>query len=112
MPDYTLEVHPSVHAIDPAAWDALLARQAHPSPFMRHAYLAALQDSGSATSRTGWAARCFLLWQGDALAAACVLYLKAHSRGEYVFDWAWADAYARHGLVYYPKAVVAVPFTT
>ena len=111
MPDYTLEVHPSVHAIDHAAWDALLARQAHPSPFMRHAYLAALQDSGSATSRTGWAARYFALWQGDVLAAACVLYLKAHSRGEYVFDWAWADAYARHGLTYYPKAVVAVPFT-
>ena len=100
-----------MHAIDPAAWDALLARQTHPSPFMRHAYLAALQDSGSATSRTGWAARYFALWQGDVLAAACVLYLKAHSRGEYVFDWAWADAYARHGLEYYPKAVLAVPFT-
>jgi predicted N-acyltransferase len=51
------------------------------------------------------------LWQGDELAAACPLYLKEHSYGEYVFDWAWANAYEQHGLAYYPKALVAVPFT-
>ena len=78
---------------------------------MRHAYLAALHDSGSATPRTGWAPRFFTLWQGNEMVAACPLYLKSHSYGEYVFDWAWARAYEEHGLPYYPKAVVAVPFT-
>jgi len=97
--------------IDAAAWDDLLAEQPHPTPFLRHAYLAALQESGSATPATGWTARFFTLWQGNALQAACALYVKTHSYGEYVFDWAWADAYQRHGIDYYPKAVVAVPFT-
>lgn len=98
-------------AIDPHAWDALLARQRTPTPFMRHAYLAALHSSGSAVPDTGWSPRFLLLWDGDDLAAACPLYVKAHSYGEYVFDWAWANAYAEHGLRYYPKALVAVPFT-
>ncbi len=93
------------------AWNALLARQRAPTPFMRHEYLAALHASGSAVPRTGWTPRFLLLWDGDALAAACPLYVKAHSYGEYVFDWAWANAYAEHGLHYYPKALVAVPFT-
>ena len=97
--------------INPAAWNALLATQATPTPFMRHEYLAALHTSGSAVARTGWAPHFLLLHEGDELAAACPLYVKAHSYGEYVFDWAWANAYAEHGLRYYPKAVVAVPFT-
>ena len=94
-----------------ADWNALLALQAQPTPFMRHEYLAALHESGSATPRTGWTPRFLSLWQGDVLWAACPLYVKSHSYGEYVFDWAWANAYAEHGLPYYPKAVVAVPFT-
>ena len=97
--------------IDAAAWNALLARQRTPTPFMRHEYLAALHASGSAVRATGWTPRFQLLWDGDQLAAACPLYLKTHSYGEYVFDWAWANAYAEHGLAYYPKALVAVPFT-
>ena len=97
--------------VDAAAWNALLARQSHPTPFLRHEYLAALQDSGSATPRTGWAPRFMTLWEGDALVAACPMYLKNHSYGEYVFDWAWASAYEQHGVPYYPKAVIAVPFT-
>ena len=97
--------------VDATAWNTLLASQSHPTPFMRHEYLAALEASGSATPRTGWAARFFTLWQGDELVAACPLYLKSHSYGEYVFDWAWASAYEQHGLPYYPKAVIAVPFT-
>ena len=97
--------------VDAAAWNALLARQSHPTPFMRHEYLAALHESGSATPRTGWAPRFMTLWDGDTLIAACPLYLKNHSYGEYVFDWAWASAYEQHGVPYYPKAVVAVPFT-
>ncbi|MBS0506869.1 MAG: N-acetyltransferase [Proteobacteria bacterium] len=110
-PRHELRLYDSATQVDATAWDALLARQSRPTPFMRHAYLAALEASGSATAHTGWAPRYFTLWQGSTLQAACALYLKAHSYGEYVFDWAWADAHERHGLRYYPKAVVAVPFT-
>lgn len=106
-----VQVAASPLAVDAAAWNALLRVQATPTPFMRHEYLAALHASGSAVPHTGWAPRFMLLWDGDALAAACPLYLKSHSYGEYVFDWAWANAYAEHGLRYYPKALVAVPFT-
>ena len=81
-------VSDSLQDIDAAAWNALLALQRHPTPFMRHEYLAALEASGSATPRTGWTPRFLTLWQGDALVAACPLYLKSHSYGEYVFDWA------------------------
>ncbi|WP_436139549.1 GNAT family N-acetyltransferase [Acidovorax sp. LjRoot74] len=97
--------------VDAATWNALLAQQSHPTPFLRHEYLAALHESGSATPRTGWTPRFMTLWEGDTLVAACPLYLKNHSYGEYVFDWAWASAYEQHGVPYYPKAVVAVPFT-
>jgi predicted N-acyltransferase len=97
--------------VDAKTWNALLARQSHPTPFMRHEYLAALHDSGSATPRTGWAPRFVTLWEGETLIAACPLYLKSHSYGEYVFDWAWASAYEQHRVPYYPKAVIAVPFT-
>lgn len=93
------------------AWDALLAHESDPSPFARHAYLRAMSESGSATPHTGWHLRILTLWQGNVLQAACALHLKDHSYGEYVFDWAWANAYAQHGLPYYPKALVAVPFT-
>jgi uncharacterized protein len=98
-------------AIAPEQWDGLLARQPAPTPFMRHAYLSAMAKSGSANPETGWTLRLISLWQGNTLAAACPVYLKTHSRGEYVFDWAWAEAYERHGLAYYPKALVAPPFT-
>ncbi|MDR2327232.1 MAG: GNAT family N-acetyltransferase [Acidovorax sp.] len=108
-------VFATVQEIAATAWDALLAQQATPTPFMRHAYLAALQESGSASTDSGWDARCITLWQqtpeGEQLLAACPLYVKHHSWGEYVFDMAWARAYHEHGLAYYPKAVVAVPFT-
>ena len=101
----------SLQDVDSEAWNTLLAQQSHPTPFMRHEYLAALESSGSATPRTGWTPRFMTLWQGDTLVAACPLYLKSHSHGEYVFDWAWASAYEQHGVPYYPKAVIAVPFT-
>jgi len=109
--NYGIRVDDDPLHIDAAAWDALLAQQSHPTPFMRHAYLSALHHSGSASSQTGWRARFLSLWQGNELQAACPLYLKSHSYGEYVFDWAWANAYQQHGLAYYPKALVAVPFT-
>lgn len=109
--DYVIRVYDSPGQIDPTAWNDLLARQQRPTPFMRLEYLAALHASGSASAATGWAPRFLTLWQEARLAAACPFYLKSHSYGEYVFDWAWADAYRRHGLAYYPKGLVAVPFT-
>lgn len=106
-----VRIHRSPTEIDPAAWDGLLALQSAPSPFMRHAYLCALDASGCASPANGWTPQFITLWRGKQLAAACPLYVKDHSYGEYVFDWAWANAYQQHGLAYYPKAVAAVPFT-
>lgn len=102
----------SLEDIDAQAWDDLLALQPEPTPFMRHAYLLAMSQSGSASPETGWAGHVLVLCDTSGqLLAACPVYLKAHSYGEYVFDWAWANAYAEHGLTYYPKALIAVPFT-
>jgi predicted N-acyltransferase len=109
--DYVIRVLSSPADVSPDAWNALLAAEAEPSPFMRHEYLAALNDSRSATPESGWMPQFVTLWQGEQLQAACPFYIKDHSYGEYVFDWAWANAYEQHGLAYYPKAVVAVPFT-
>jgi predicted N-acyltransferase len=111
--DYVIEVHEGVGAIEPAEWDALLAAQAHPTPFMQHAYLRALEASHSVGGDTGWQPVTLTVRQrdGGALVAAAAAYLKMHSYGEYVFDWAWADAYRRYGVPYYPKLLVAVPFT-
>ncbi|QFZ85404.1 GNAT family N-acetyltransferase [Variovorax paradoxus] len=111
MNDYVIRVLASPSDIDPQAWNALLAAQPEPSPFIRHEYLAAMHDSGSASPERGWTPQFITLWRGDVLEAACALYLKDHSYGEYVFDWAWANAYEQHGFAYYPKAVVAAPFT-
>lgn len=112
--DYVIRVMDSPLKVNASEWNALLAAQSPgeaANPFMRHEYLAALHESGSATPETGWTPRFVTLWQGNTLAGACPLYLKAHSYGEYVFDWAWANAYQQHGLDYYPKALAAVPFT-
>ncbi len=111
--DYVIEVQPGVAAVGAGEWDALLAAQAHPTPFMRHAYLQALEASGSVGGDTGWQPVTLTVRQrdGGALLAAAAAYLKMHSYGEYVFDWAWADAYRRYGVPYYPKLLVAVPFT-
>jgi predicted N-acyltransferase len=97
----------ALDAIEPAAWDALAGGH----PFLLHAFLSALHDSGCASASTGWTPRYLTAWSGDALVGALPLYQKAHSYGEYVFDWGWADAYRRHGRRYYPKLVAAVPFT-
>jgi len=108
--DYVIRVLRAPSELDAAAWNALLAR-AGGSPFLRHEYLQALHASGSAVAKTGWDPHFVTLWRDGALHAACPLYLKSHSYGEYVFDWAWANAYEQHGLRYYPKALTAVPFT-
>ena len=109
--NYVIRVQTLPSQVDASAWDALLQKQSQPSPFMRHAYLAALHSSQSACAATGWAPHFITLERHGALEAACVVYLKNHSHGEYVFDSAWASAYRQHGVPYYPKAVVAVPFT-
>jgi predicted N-acyltransferase len=88
-------------------WDAL----AGANPFLRHAFLDALQQSGCASPDTGWDARFVTAWDGERLVGAMPLYFKSHSWGEFVFDWAWAEAYQRNGLRYYPKLVAGVPFT-
>ena len=92
-----------------AEWDALLPAL---QPFLRHAFLSTLEDSGSVGGRSGWqpAHRLFRDAAGRLL-AALPAYLKTHSYGEYVFDWAWADACRRAGIRYYPKLLCAVPFT-
>ena len=109
--DYVTRVHASVHAVPAATWDALLALHPEASPFMRHAYLAAMEDSTSASPATGWTPACIVLERAGVVEAAAMVYSKDHSYGEYVFDWAWANAYQQHGLSYYPKATLAVPFT-
>jgi predicted N-acyltransferase len=109
--DYVIRVLTSPEAVDAAAWNTLLQAQPQPTPFMRHEYLAALHASDSATPSTGWTPQFILLERDGELVGACPLYIKTHSYGEYVFDHAWAQAYQQHGLHYYPKALVAVPFT-
>ncbi|NMM12982.1 MAG: N-acetyltransferase [Rhodoferax sp.] len=109
--DYVIRVLSAPDEVNAADWNELLSLQSDATPFMRHEYLAALHTSGSATPATGWTPHFIILERDGVMVGACALYLKSHSYGEYVFDHAWANAYAQHGLAYYPKAVVAVPFT-
>ena len=109
--DYVIRVCDDPALIDAAQWNSLLEAQPSATPFMRHEYLTAMHASGSASASTGWTAQFLAVEEASVLIAACPLYIKEHSYGEYVFDWAWADAYQRHGLAYYPKLLDAVPFT-
>ena len=102
-----IQVVDSLASIPASDWDALAGNH----PLLSHAFLHALHESGCAGAQTGWTPCHLTLWRDSRLAAAMPLYLKTHSYGEYVFDWAWADAYQRHGLRYYPKLLNAVPFT-
>ena len=89
-------------------WDALHDGR---NPFVTHAFLSGLEQHGVLKARHGWAPRHLTLWDGDALVAAAPGYLKTNSHGEFVFDHAWAHAYARHGQNYFPKWLCAVPYT-
>jgi predicted N-acyltransferase len=101
-------IAPGVAALDPGEWD----RIAGPHPFVGHAFLVALEESGSVGPGTGWTpAPITIEGENGALVAAAPAYLKTHSQGEYVFDHGWADALERAGGSYYPKLQVAVPFT-
>lgn len=103
----SLRVLDTLAGVSPAEWNALAAGH----PFLRHEFLHALHETGCASERTGWLPQYLSLWRDGRLEGAMPLYLKSHSRGEYVFDWAWADAYHRHGIEYYPKLLSAIPFS-
>ncbi len=109
--NYVIEVHDSMSTIEKTQWNALLLSDSVPTPFLRFEYLRAMHESASAVTQTGWTCKYVTLHLDSQLVGACPLYLKTHSYGEYVFDWAWAQAYQRHGLHYYPKALIASPFS-
>ena len=107
-PQVRIAVHASIDDIDPLQWNALSA-PGH--PFLRHEFLAALEHGGCLGPGSGWQPNLLVLSDARGLAAAAPAYLKSDSYGEFVFDFAWAEAYRRYGLEYYPKLAVAVPFT-
>ncbi len=99
----------SIAQIDAQRWNALAGGA---QPFLRHEFLLALEESGCAAARTGWQPEHLVVEDSTGeLLGAMPLFRKAHSRGEFVFDFSWAGAYAQHGLRYYPKLLTAVPFT-
>ncbi len=108
---YRMRLVDSLSEIGQANWDGLLQLQTKPNPFLSYAFLHALHESGSASTKTGWTPRFISIWNDQELMAAMPLYEKSHSYGEYVFDWAWANAYHQHGVAYYPKLLSAIPFT-
>ena len=101
-------VHDSIAEIDGAAWNALAGPD---YPFLQHEFLELAETTGSVSPDAGWTPRHLAIYDGTRLRAAMPLYEKSHSWGEFVFDWAWAQAYQRAGFPYYPKLVSAVPFT-
>ena len=104
-----IEVISDIAQVDAAEWDACAGDD---DPFVAHAFLDALERSGSAVGDRGWLPQHLVARNGDGrVVGAAPLYLKSHSYGEYVFDWGWADAYERAGGRYYPKLQCAVPFT-
>lgn len=109
--DYCTRIVLDLAEVGAAAWNGLLADAGAGNPFLRYEFLHALHDTGCASLRSGWEPHFLVLSQGGRLVAAVPLYRKHHSYGEYVFDWAWADAHQQHGIAYYPKWLAAVPFT-
>src|SRR5262247_1153442 len=104
----TVELLEGVTRVPPAAWNALVGDE---SPFLEWEWLASLEDAGAVGEGAGWTPRPLVAREGERLLAACPVYVKAHSEGEFVFDFAWADAALRAGIAYYPKLLVGVPFT-
>jgi predicted N-acyltransferase len=109
--DYCTRIVHDLNDVGADAWNALIRSASSSNPFVRFEFLHALHESGCASLRTGWEPHYLTLWQRDQLCAAVPLYRKHHSYGEYVFDWAWAEAHQHHGIAYYPKWLAAVPFT-
>lgn len=98
----------AIREVSPDAWNALVGDE---SPFLEWDFLAALEDAKTVTRETGWLPQHLTLSDGDRLVGACPLYVKGHSMGEFVFDQGWATAARRAGIEYFPKLLVAVPFT-
>ncbi len=107
-PAFSLSLHAAIKEVDAAEWDLCAGAE---NPFVSHAFLSAVEDSGSAGPRTGWLPRHATLHEGKQLVAAAPMYAKSHSYGEYVFDHGWAAAFERAGGRYYPKLQVASPFS-
>ncbi len=108
----TAEIVDTVSRIDAGTWNALAAASdPHGNPFLAHAFFAALEQSGSATRRTGWTPRHIVLRDRARVVGLLPLYEKVHSQGEYVFDHGWANAFEQAGGAYYPKLQCSVPFT-
>lgn len=103
-----LKVFEGLAGISPEAWDALTGPD---DPFVEHAFLSTLEQSGSVGAEAGWLPLHLTAWDGERLVGALPLYLKDHSYGEYIFDWGWADAAHRASIAYYPKLVSMVPVT-
>jgi predicted N-acyltransferase len=108
-PAYTLRVLDGVRDVPKATWDALLVDDS--SPFVEWEWLDMLEQTGCVGADTGWLPAHLSVWRGDTLVAVAPAYVKSHSEGEFVFDWGWAEAAERMGVRYYPKVLVAVPFT-
>jgi predicted N-acyltransferase len=104
-----LTVHDRIASLPEPQWDALLDAAA--TPFVRWAWLEALEHAGCVSDETGWGPRHLALWDGERLVAAAPAYLKDGSDGDFSRDWGWAEAAARAGIDYYPKLILAVPFT-
>jgi len=102
-----VELADSVTEVDAESWDALVGGM----PLLSHAFLSALEESKSIGNGTGWQSCPMLVFDDEALVGGLPLYVKSHSYGEYVFDWAWAEAYEKNGLNYYPKLIAAIPFS-
>lgn len=104
-----VHVHAAIADIDADAWDQLLGPE--PNPFLRHSFLSLMEQSGSASPQTGWIPRHLAIVEDGLLVAAAPTYVKTHSMGEFVYDWGWAHLAQQLKVEYYPKLVVAVPFS-
>lgn len=107
-PELSIRTVRSIGDISSEDWEQFSSTD---NPFLRHDFLRALEVSGCTTAATGWTPSHLMFYLNDRLAGVAPAYLKTHSMGEYVFDWAWADAYQRYGMNYYPKLLIAIPFT-
>ena len=108
LSDLTLETCDSITVIPAQEWQRLAG---HTNPFLRYEFFLALEASACTSAATGWTPCHLVFRMAGRIVGVAPGFLKNHSMGEYVFDWAWANAYQRHGLDYYPKLLIAVPFT-
>ena len=105
---FNVKILSSIHQLAAPQWNAICGQN---YPFLRHEFLAALEDSACTSKATGWQPYHLSVYQDNQLICIMPMYQKTNSNGEYVFDWDWADAYARHQIQYYPKLLTAIPFS-